>query len=214
MRHGVDGEQQQSSDQTDPLPASSHPFAAAWDAHLAASHRVAQRHSSLRTTRELLVTLALAVAAFIGTHTVVQGREVRGPSMLPAYHAGQRLFVLRYLFDRPARGDVVVFSPVAGGRDDLIKRVIGVPGDRVTVRDGRVFVNGVLQDEPYLMAMPRTYCAGRWCDVTLGGDEYFVMGDNRGNSSDSRAWGPVPAGRVIGKAWLLYYPFDEVGRAP
>jgi signal peptidase I len=144
----------------------------------------------------------------------VQGREVRGPSMQPAYHTGQRLFVTRYFFSAPNRGDVIVFHPTGPAKDDFIKRVIGVPGDRVVVRNGGVWVNGEALSEPYLAGGIQSACAGRWCDVLLGPNEYFVMGDNRPNSSDSRIWGPVTNSQIVGKAWLLYYPFSEFGLAP
>jgi signal peptidase I len=91
--------------------------------------------------------------------------------------------------------------------------VIGVPGDRVAVRDGRVFVNGIELDEPYV-ARGQSACFTRWCDVTLAPGQFYVMGDNRANSSDSRAWGPVTQGNIVGRAWLLYYPLSEFGLAP
>jgi signal peptidase I len=202
-----------------------------------AARRVAAGRGRRRTVREGAQTLALALLIFLGTHSAVQGRAVEGPSMQPTYHDGQRLFInravyaridldhlsrllplvdvgsgTRYLFHAPRRGEVVVFDPPFAGGDDLIKRVIGVPGDRVQVRDGRVFVNGRALAEPYLLGTD-TPCAGRWCDVTLGPDEYFVMGDNRINSSESRFFGPVKGHAIIGKAWLVVHPFSEFGPA-
>ena len=111
-----------------------------------------------------------------------------------------------YLFHRPRRGDVVVFDPPYPNRGageiirrrDYIKRVIGEPGDHVVVKDGRVSVNGQQLDEQYLGGV-QTFCGGQWCDLTLGPDEYFVMGDNRANSSDARLWGPVTGDRIVGK---------------
>ena len=187
-------------------------YVAAWDAH-AARIPAAARRSPLRLVREVAQTAVLALVLFVGTRSVVQGREVHGPSMQPTYHTGQRVFVTRYFFHSPRRGDVIVFHPPAVSRDDFIKRVIGSPGDHVVVKDGRVWVNGALLEEPYLPAA-QTTCFGRWCDVTLGADEYFVMGDNRANSSDSRSWGPVQRDRIVGKTWLLYYPFSDFGFAP
>lgn len=184
----------------------------AWDAYAAARPRAKPR-SGLRVLREGLQVAVIAAVLFLGTRTVVQGREVRGPSMQPAYHSGQRLFVTRYFFHDPHHGDVVVFHPPTPSKDDYIKRVIGVPGDRVVVRDGRVTVNGDVLDESYLKGAPTT-CFGRFCDVTLGSNEYYVMGDNRPNSSDSRAWGPIKDDAIVGKAWLLYYPFSDFGLAP
>jgi signal peptidase I len=110
---------------------------------------------------------------------------------------------------------VVVFHPPLPNsfERDFIKRVIGVPGDHVQVRDGRVFVNGRELQEQYLRST-QTFCGGQWCDITLGPDEYYVMGDNRTNSSDSRLWGPVPGQNIIGKTLLIYLPFDDFGPAP
>ncbi len=194
--------------------ADSTPYVAAWDAYAVGAQRSAKRGSILRGVRETVQILVVALLLFAGTRTVVQGREIRGPSMLPTYHTGQRLFVTRYLFDEPDRGDVVVFHPPSTADDDYIKRVIGVPGDHVLVRDGHVFVNGQPVDESHLAQGTQTTCAGRWCDVVLGPDEYYVMGDNRINSSDSRMWGPVDDDQIVGRAWLLYYPFSDFGWAP
>src|SRR5262249_26720327 len=167
----------------------------------------------LRILRELALTVLFAGVIFFGSRAVVQGREVLGPSMAPTYHTGQRLFVLRYFFHNPSAGDVVVFHPPVPSKDDYIKRVIAVPGDHIVIHDSRVTINGRPLDEPYLNGIT-TPCNGRWCDVTLGKDEYFVMGDNRGVSSDSRYWGPVTGDRIVGHAWLLYYPFSDFGLVP
>lgn len=189
------------------------PYLEAWDG--VSTPPTGRRHGDgFRFLREVLQIVVVAALLFAGTRTVVQGREVRGPSMQPTYHTGQRLFVTRYFFDDPSRGDVVVFHPPSPSRDDYIKRVIGVPGDHIQVRNGRVLVNGEALSESYLPANVQTNCAGRWCDLPLGPDEYYVMGDNRPNSSDSRAWGPVRESTIVGKAWLLYYPFSDFGFAP
>ena len=192
--------------------AGSAAFVEAWDTHAATVTR-SRRRFPTRLLREVLQTAVLAIVLFAGTRSVVQGREVNGPSMQPTYESGQRVFVTRYFFHGPRRGDVVVFHPPAVSKDDFIKRVIGVPGDHVSVRDGEVRVNGERLEESYLSAA-QTTCFGRWCEVTLGEDQYFVMGDNRPNSSDSRTWGPVKGDRIVGKTWLLYYPFSDFGLAP
>jgi signal peptidase I len=172
-----------------------------------------RRGGFLRGVRELVFTLAVTVAVFFGTQTVAQARQIEGMSMEPTYHSGERVLVSRYLTGSPGRGDVVIFDPPVRSREDFIKRVIGVPGDRVTIRNGRVFVNGQPLAEPYLQGR-QTTCSGRWCDVTLGADQYYVMGDNRPNSSDSRTFGPVAGDRIRGKAWLVVYPLSEIGLAP
>jgi signal peptidase I len=84
-----------------------------------------------------------------------------------------------------------------------MKRVVGLPGDHVQVRDGRVMINGLELEESYVNNA-QSFCGGQWCDVTLGDDQYYVMGDNRMNSSDSRLWGPVRKDAIIGEAWLVY----------
>ena len=213
-------------------------YVEAWEHQAARSGAVAPRRRPLRFVRELVQTVFLTALMFFATQTVVQGREVVGPSMQPNYHQGERLFVnravyarvdmdglsrvlpflpsdqgVRYLFHAPRRGEVVVFTPPFKSQDDLIKRVVGVPGDRVVVKDGAVSVNGRRIDERYLPNI-RTSCGGRWCDVTLGPDQYYVMGDNRPNSSDSRMWGPIAGGAIVGKAWLISFPLSEFGRAP
>ncbi len=114
--------------------------------------------------------------------------------------------------EQPKHGDVIVFEWPEDRTKNFIKRVIGLPGDHVQVKDGRVLVNGHELLEPYLRA--QTFCGGQWCDVQLGADEYFVMGDNRPNSSDSRLWGPVSGRNIIGKTWLIYLPVDHFGPAP
>lgn len=185
-------------------------YVQAWDRHAARAQAASGRRRLLRVIREGAQTAVLALVLFLGARSVAHGWEVRGPSMQPTYHTGQRIFVAKYLFHGPRRGDVVVFEAPFAGRDDLIKRVIGVPGDHVLIKDGRVWVNGELLDERYLRGVA-TFCSGRWCDITLGPDEYYVMGDNRPNSGDSRLWGPLNGDAIAGKAWLVYYPFTDFG---
>lgn len=110
----------------------------------------------------------------------------------------------------PERGDVVVFTPPPPGEDKpYIKRVIGLPGDRVEIRDDTVFVNGVALDEDYIGDYP-IRCDGQprmtYCDVVVPEGHVFVMGDHRDNSQDSREFGPVSEDRIIGKAWMVYWP--------
>ena len=188
-------------------------YTEAWDEYATGRAAAPMRGGKLRLVRETLQVALIAAVLFVGTRTVVQGREVRGPSMQPTYHSGQRLFVTRYFFSEPHRGDVVVFHPPTPSKDDYIKRVIGVPGDHVVVKDGRVWVNGEERFESYRVGA-QTTCFGRYCAITLREGEYYVLGDNRPNSSDSRAWGPVRRDRIVGKAWLLYYPLSEFGPAP
>lgn len=166
-----------------------------------------------RAARELAQAGVLALVVFLGMRAVVQPYEVEGASMEPTYHTGERLLVSTRLYELH-RGDVVVLKPPSQQADrELIKRVIGLPGDRVTVRGGRVWVNGQQLAEPYVHGAG-TACAGRWCDLTLGREEYYVLGDNRANSADSRFFGPVRRDAVRGKALFTTFPFEDFGPAP
>lgn len=153
--------------------------------------------------REVVETFVLALLIYLVINALTGRFYVRGSSMEPTLHNGQYLVVskISYLFNEPQRGDIVVFVSLNGTGEDYIKRVIGLPGERVEVRDGAVWINGYRLDEPYLNSgIPYT---GVW---KLGPDEYFVLGDNRANSSDSHTWGPLPRKNIIGKAWLCYWP--------
>lgn len=154
---------------------------------------------------DLLETLALAAVLFFAINAVSARVRVDGSSMLPTLQNGEYVLVnrLAYRGALPERGDVIVFlSPVTD--QDLIKRVIGLPGDRVRIADGQVLVNGAVLQEPYIAAAP--LYAGEW-DVPEG--SLFVLGDNRNDSSDSHAWGLLPLDNVIGKAVLIYWPPDD-----
>jgi len=195
-------------------PATGEPFAMEsrpYDLPPAGSGR--RRSRVWAALRETLISAAIVAVIFFGTREVAQGREVLGPSMQPTFHQGQRIFITRYLVGSPAHGDVVVFKPPVQSPDDYIKRVIGVPGDHVVVDHGTVTVKDQILAESYVHGQITT-CAGQWCDVTLGPNEYYVLGDNRGNSADSRFWGPVSGANIRGKAWLRFYPLDEFKFAP
>lgn len=153
--------------------------------------------------QEAVESLFLALLIYFVINAVTGRFYVRGSSMEPSLHNGQYLIVSKvsYLFNEPQRGDIVVFLSPSGTGEDYIKRIIGLPGERVEVRDGAVWINGYRLDEPYLRdGAPYT---GSW---VLGPDEYFVLGDNRANSNDSHNWGPLPKKNIIGKAWLCYWP--------
>jgi len=162
--------------------------------------------------RELIETLILTLVIFLLIRFAVQNFRIEGFSMEPNFHDGQFLIVnkLVYALHSPERGDVIVFIPPNSTTRDFIKRVIGLPGDRVEIVNGRVFVNGAPLDEPYPLN-PGSYSAGA---VTVPADEYFVLGDNRNNSSDSHSWGSVPAKSIIGKAWVSYWPPQVMGLVP
>lgn len=162
--------------------------------------------------RDLLETLALAVIIFLVVNTFTGRYEVQSISMEPTLHEGQYLIVskISYWFHGPERGDIIVLDP-PNGRSEIpyIKRVIGLPGEKVDVRDGRVWVNGIALNEPYISGPP-TYVENR----VLGDDEYLVLGDNRNNSSDSHIWGVLPRENIIGKSVFRYWPPEKWGLIP
>jgi len=171
-------------------------------------------HSVLwRLLREVVETVipAILIAVFI-TLFLAQATQVYGQSMEPNLHAGQRLIVekISYRLHPPRRGDIVVLRMSEEGGNFLIKRVIGLPGESVEIRDQQVFVNGYPLTEPYVQPSP----AGSIpvCLVPVG--HIFVLGDNRGFSNDSRSFGPVPVSNVIGRAWIRYWPPEQVGLVP
>lgn len=165
--------------------------------------------------REIVETLVLIVLVYTFVNLATSRFFIQGPSMQPNFHDGQFLIVsrLHYLLGEPAHGDIVVFdAPGDDNRRDnplLIKRLIGLPGDHIRIENSEVFVNGVKLNESYI-AEPTFRCAN-FCDVTLGENEYFMMGDNRNDSNDSRAFGPVTRDRIVGEAIVRYWPLDSIG---
>jgi signal peptidase I len=170
------------------------------------------RRSFLRETIETLVLIG-AIYALVNLASV--RFIVEGPSMQPNFHTGQVLVVSRvnYLLGDPARGDIVVFNPPNNPPDEppYIKRVIGLPGDTVEIRDTKVYVNGFLLEEPYINEpCDANHCRDKvW---QLGPNEYFMMGDNRNHSSDSRGFStPVTRDHIIGEALIRYWPPQDWG---
>ena len=181
----------------------------------------------------LALGLALAIQAWL-----VKPYQIPSQSMEPTLEVGQRVLVNRFLYHLtdPGIGDIVVFHPPVGAEDgrecgaphppqqacpratpekaseNFIKRIVAGPGDTVSIREGHPVVNGVEKtDEPYINPCG----AGGACNlprsITIPPDHYFMMGDNRGASQDSRFWGPVPREWIIGKAFATYWPPDRVG---
>ena len=155
---------------------------------------------------DLLETIVLAVVLFFAINAVSARVRVDGFSMLPTLQDGEYVLVnrLAYRTGLPVRGDIIVFVSPQSPDLDLIKRVIGLPGDTVKIFEGKVQVNGQLLDEPYIAAAP--IYNGEW---NVPEDNLFVLGDNRNDSSDSHAWGLLPVENVIGKAILIYWPIPE-----
>jgi signal peptidase I len=162
--------------------------------------------------RELIETLLLTLVIFLLIRFAVQNFRIEGYSMEPNFHDGQFLLVNKivYMLHAPERGDVVIFRFPNNPSRDFIKRIIGLPGDRVEVVDGRVMINGEALPETY----PLNEGSYSYGPVVVGPDEYFVLGDNRNNSSDSHSWGMLPAKNIIGKAWVSYWPPQMIGLVP
>jgi len=155
---------------------------------------------------DLLETIILAVVLFFAINAVSARVRVDGFSMVPTLQDGEYVLVNRLAFRNklPERGDIIVFVSPQVSDLDLIKRVIGLPGDTIRISGGEVQVNGQVLNEPYIAAAP--IYNGEW-NVPEG--NLFVLGDNRNDSSDSHAWGLLPIDNVIGKAILIYWPIPE-----
>ncbi len=179
--------------------------------------------SFLHFLREVLETLGLAVLLFLVINIISARVRVDGISMRPTLEDGEFVLInrLAYRFGDYQRGDIIVFRPplyppqgfwrsllglpnISDNYEDYIKRVVGLPGDRVEVAQGVVSINGTALKEPYIAAPPNY--SGQW---TVPEGELFVLGDNRNNSSDSHAWGFLPEQNVLGKAVLVYWPFKN-----
>ncbi len=198
-----------------------------------------KKKSGVKSVVELIITVAVAVGlALLIQAFVVKPYRIPSPSMVPTLTIGQRVLTNR-LISHPSVGDVVVFhpphgadpaSPVCGNPNQgaghqqacdtptaaessqtFIKRVVGGPGDRISIRNGHVIRNGVREKDPYIIPCGQDGSCNFPETITIPPDHYFMMGDNRGASDDSRFWGPVPDNWVIGVAFFTYWPPDRVG---
>ena len=190
--------------------------------------------------RELIETVILALVIFLALQFSVQNFRVEGSSMQNTLSEGQYLLVNKIVYLRldpqtlntflpfvsldedkslfpfhpPRRGEIIIFRFPGDASRDFVKRVIGVPGDVVEIRsDSHMFVNGEELDEPYITLPDRCTTRPNRCarvPVTVPPDSYYVLGDNRSASNDSRAWGMVPAENIIGKTWVSYWPLDQI----
>lgn len=174
--------------------------------------------------REIVETLLLTALIFFAVNAVTARFKIDGASMSNTFADGQYIIVSRinYLVSAPQRGDVVVFVPPGSpentlwerllglpGETDYIKRVVGMPGDRIEIREGQIFINDVLLNEPYIREQMLFTAPQVW---ELGPDQYFVMGDNRNASQDSRTprIGPISGDRIVGKVLMVYFPFGDL----
>jgi signal peptidase I len=158
----------------------------------------------MKIFRDIIAPVLLGIAVFALFHITIGSFKVYGTSMLPTVEEGEYIMVSKaaYFFKEPQRGDIIVFDSPQDSRTDLIKRIIALPGDTVEIRDGKVIVNGTPVAEPYTLEPPNYLVLPE--EIPAG--HYFVLGDNRNNSSDSHRGWTVPRQNIVGKTWITYWP--------
>lgn len=192
---------------------------------------------NIKLAREILLVLIIALAIFILVQSSMEHFQVSGSSMETSLHNGEHILVNRavyfhvdrgwathiipflkwrgdsgYLFHAPNRGDMVILRPPENIQldEDLIKRVIAIPGDTIEINGGEVYINGKAITESYIREPTATSMPA----MKIPEGYYFVMGDNRNNSNDSRYFGPIPGESIVGKPWAVVWPPSEWGLAP
>ncbi len=166
---------------------------------------------------DILESIVVALAIFVVIYLfLLQPHQVKGLSMFPNFHDAEYILTdkISYRFAEPQRGDVIVFKSPQNKEIDYIKRVIGLPGDRVQLVKGSFYINGKKLSEPYIP--PENFLYGgsflrEGEEVVIPKDHYFVIGDNRPRSSDSREFGPIEKADIIGRSFLRYFPFNRFG---
>lgn len=169
---------------------------------------------------DLVETFVMAGAIFVVVYFfLVQPHQVTGDSMLPNFSNGEYILTdkVSYHFRPPKRGEVIVFKAPKSQEKDFIKRIIALPGEKIKVESGEISINQEKLEEGYLpstmITLPKSLVSeGQEIVVPL--DEYFVLGDNRQHSSDSRDWGTVPKDLIVGRAWLRYWPLNRISLVP
>ncbi|UCD22550.1 MAG: signal peptidase I [Chloroflexota bacterium] len=168
---------------------------------------------NMKILREVVITIIIAAAVFALLRLTVQSYTVVMSSMEPTFQQGDCIMVSKvsYRSSGPQRGDVIVFDPPPPHDDSrypFIKRVIGLPGETVEIKDGEVSINGTpLAEDEYIEAQPNYTMSA----IEVPDNEYFVLGDNRNNSTDSSDGWTVPRDNIIGKAWFNYWPPSKLG---
>jgi len=174
---------------------------------------------------KLIVDVVEAFVTALGIFIIVylflfQPHQVRGGSMLPNFHDKEYILTNKmvYYFRSPKRGDVVIFESPQNKNYDYIKRIIGMPGEEISLKRGKIYINEKQLDETKYLPEDTITPGGSFLkngeQIVIPNKQYFVIGDNRGNSSDSRDWGPIPRDNIIGKAWLRYWPLQNFGFLP
>lgn len=173
------------------------------------------RLRGLRKTVEILLLVTLVISFM---RLPLQNFHIQGHSMEPTFHDQEYVAVNKaaYLFQPPARSDIIVFHYPADPQEDYIKRIIAIPGDVISVIDQTVIVDGVQLDETYVSKENQGNPFPSFTKRIVGPNEYFVMGDNRAASSDSRQWGFVPRQNIVGRVMVIYWPLrvDNLGLIP
>ena len=170
-------------------------------------------NNQFRFVREVVETVVLTVLLFFVISSAVQNYFVDGVSMEPNLHNTERILVDKwsYLFHPPARGDIIVFAAPPNPSEDYVKRIIALPGDVITISNTTVIVDGDTLNETYISPARQgnPFAYKHITNVIVPQDDYFVLGDNRAESSDSRDWGFVPRNNIVGRAVLVYWPLGE-----
>ena len=174
------------------------------------SDEIRLKEALVSTVKEIIQTALISLGIFLFVYVfLVQPHRVQGISMEPTFDDGELLLTekLSYKLSRVERGDVVVFEAPVERKVDFIKRVIGLPGENIKIKDGSIYINGLKLEEAYISPVTSGFV-----DSTLRKDEFFVLGDNRTASSDSRSFGSITRKSFRGKVWLIYWPIIKANR--
>lgn len=166
---------------------------------------------------DIIESVGVALSIFVVIYLfLVQPHQVKGASMDPTFHDGEYILTdkISYRFKEPQRGDIIVFKAPRNPDFDYIKRIIAIPGDTISISNGNIYLNSKKLNEDYIKSetiiLPGQFIK-EGQEITLKSDEYFVLGDNRSHSSDSRQWGTVPKKDIIGRVFFRYWPLTKFG---
>ena len=171
--------------------------------------------------QDFIETIVTALVIFVIFYLFLfQPHQVKGKSMIPAFEDAEYLLTnkITYRFNNPQRGDIVIFKSPQNKKYDYIKRIIALPGEKISLKDGKIFINGSSLNESLYLPENIYTKGGNFLaeekELEIPENQYFVVGDNRLNSSDSREWGYITMENIIGKAWLIYWPPSKFGFIP